>query len=136
MGFFKEFKEFAMKGNVVDMAVGIVIGAAFTGIVNSLVTDVFTPMIGVIGSTADFSQYSYTLMKPGEPDVVLVKVGYGKFINAVINFIIVAFCLFLVIKVMNAAKRKQAVEPPKPETMTKDQLLLVEIRDLLKSKQA
>lgn len=135
MGFFKEFKEFAMKGNVVDMAVGLVIGAAFTGIVNSLVTDIFTPLIGVVGNTTDFSQYSYTLVNPLKTDEVLAKVAYGKFLNALINFIIVAFCLFLVIKAMNTAKRKQAVEPPKPETMSKDQLLLTEIRDLLKSKQ-
>jgi large conductance mechanosensitive channel len=136
MGFLKEFKEFAMKGNVVDMAVGIVIGAAFTGIVNSLVTDIFTPLMGVVGSSADFSQYAYTLMNPEKPDVVLVTVKYGKFINAVINFIIVAFCLFLVIKIMNSMKREQAAAPPAPETATKDQLLLTEIRDLLKQKAA
>ena len=134
MGFFKEFKEFAMKGNVVDMAVGLVIGAAFTGIVNSLVTDIFNPVVGILGNTTDFSQFSTKVVNPITN--VTVQIFWGKFINAVINFIIVAFCLFLVIKAMNAAKRKQAVEPPKPETMTKDQLLLTEIRDLLQKKSA
>jgi large conductance mechanosensitive channel len=135
MGFFKEFKEFAMKGNVIDIAVGLVIGAAFTGIVNSLVTDIFTPLIGVVTRSTDFSQYSYTLVNPMKTDEVLAKVAYGKFINALLNFVIVAFCLFLVVKAMNAAKRKQAVAPA-PETLTKDQLLLTEIRDSLKSRPA
>lgn len=134
MGFFKEFKEFAMKGNVVDMAVGLVIGAAFTSIVNSLVADIFNPVVGILANTTDFSQYGTEVVNPITK--VPVKILWGKFINSVINFIIVAFCLFLVVKAMNAAKRKQAVEPPKPETMTKDQLLLTEIRDSLKQKAA
>lgn len=133
MGFFKEFKEFAMKGNVVDMAVGVIIGAAFGAVVNSLVNDIFTPVIGVVAKTESLSNYSYSVINPIDGKL-LVAVAYGKFLDAVIKFVIVAFCLFLVIKMMNAAKRKQAVEPPKPETMSKDQLLLTEIRDLLKQK--
>jgi large conductance mechanosensitive channel len=133
MGMLKEFKEFAMKGNVVDMAVGVVIGAAFGDIVKSLVNDIFTPVIGVVANTSSLSNFSYDVVNPLD-GTVLVSVAYGKFVDAIIKFTIVAFCLFLVIKLMNAAKRKQAVAPPTPETMTKDQLLLTEIRDLMKQK--
>jgi len=133
MSMISEFKEFALKGNVIDMAVGVVIGAAFGSIVNSLVTDVFTPLIGVVTQSTDFSNYGYELILPGGTEVV-ATVAYGKFLNAIIRFVIVAFCLFMVVKLTNAAKRKQAVAPPAPDTMTKDQLLLVEIRDLLKQR--
>jgi large conductance mechanosensitive channel len=133
MGMLKEFKEFAMKGSVVDMAVGLAIGAAFTAIVNSLVTDIFTPLVGVISKSADFSKLSYDLVNPRN-GAVLASINYGKFVNVVINFIVVAFFLFMVVKMMNAAKREQAAAPPTPETQTKDQLLLTEIRDLLKQK--
>jgi len=133
MGMISEFKEFALKGNVIDMAVGVVIGAAFGAIVNSLVTDIFTPLVGVVTQSTDFSDYAYNLVLPGG-DKVVASVKYGMFLNAVIRFVIVAFCLFMVVKMTNAAKRKQAVAPPAPDTMTKDQLLLVEIRDLLKQR--
>jgi large conductance mechanosensitive channel len=134
MGMLKEFKEFAMKGNMVDMAVGVMIGAAFGDVVKSLVNDIFTPIIGVIANTSSLSNYSTDVISPIDNKTVLVSVAWGKFLDTIIKFTLVAFCLFLVIKVMNAAKRKQAVEPPTPETMTKDQLLLTEIRDLMKQK--
>jgi large conductance mechanosensitive channel len=127
----KEFKEFAMKGNVVDMAVGVVIGAAFGKIVTSLVGDIVMPLIGVITGNVDFSKMSYDLTNPLD-GAVLASVAYGKTLTFLIDFTLIAFCLFIVIKFMNAAKRKQAEAPPAPEMMTKDQLLLVEIRDLLK----
>ena len=133
MGMIKEFKEFAMKGNVVDMAVGVVIGAAFGKIVTSLVGDIFMPLVGVITGKVDFSKLSYDVKNPLD-DAVLASVAYGKTLTAIIDFVIVAFCLFLVIKMMNAAKREQAAAPPAPETMTKDQLLLTEIRDAIKQR--
>lgn len=130
MGMVKEFKEFAMKGNVVDMAVGVVIGAAFGGIVGSLVKDVFTPFIGIVANTSSLSDLSYTVVNPVTN--ATASLAYGKFIDAIIQFTIVAFCLFLVIKIMNSMKRKEAVAPEVPPT--KDQQLLMEIRDLLKQK--
>lgn len=114
----KEFKEFAMRGNVVDMAVGIIIGGAFGKIVSSLVADVIMPPIGVLLGNVDFSQLSFTLKEAvGESPAVLVK--YGVFINTVIDFIIIAFAIFMVIKGMNKMKRKE--EPaPAAEPTTKE----------------
>jgi len=129
----KEFKEFALKGNVVDMAVGVVIGAAFGKIVTSLVGDFFMPLVGVITGKVDFSKLAYEVKNPLDGEV-LASVAYGKTLTSLIDFVIVAFCLFIVIKLMNTAKREQAAAPPAPETMTKDQLLLTEIRDALKSR--
>jgi large conductance mechanosensitive channel len=127
---FKEFKEFAMRGNVVDMAVGIVIGAAFG--------DVLMPMIGTLVGGVDFSNYFFVLKDgatPGPyPTLAAVKeaggvaVGYGALINTIVNFLIVAFALFMVIKAMNVAKKKQEAAPPAPSAEEK---LLTEIRDLL-----
>jgi large conductance mechanosensitive channel len=102
----KEFKEFAMKGNVVDMAIGIIIGGAFGKIVSSLVADVLMPPIGILLGGLDFSSLAITL-KPAEGAVAAVTVRYGLFINTVIDFIIVAFCIFMVIRGMNAMRRKQ-----------------------------
>ncbi len=128
MGFIKEFKAFAMRGNVMDMAVGIVIGAAFGKIVTSLVNDVIMPPIGMLLGGVDFSSLGVTLKAAGEssPAVVL---KYGVFINAIIDFLIVAFAIFLVIKGMNALKRKQEAAPAAPPVQ---ETLLREIRDLLK----
>ena len=128
MGFIKEFKAFAMRGNVMDMAVGIVIGAAFGKIVTSLVNDVIMPPIGMLLGGVDFSSLGVTLKAAGEnaPAVVL---KYGIFINAIIDFLIVAFAIFLVIKGMNAMKRKQEAAPAAPPVQ---ETLLREIRDLLK----
>jgi large conductance mechanosensitive channel len=128
MGIIKEFQEFAIKGNMVDMAVGIIMGGAFGTIVNSLVNDVIMPPIGLLIGGIDFSKLALVL-KPAEGDAAAVAINYGKFINAGISFLIVAWALFMVIKAMNTLKKKQeAAPPPGP---TKDQLLLTEIRDLL-----
>lgn len=134
MGMIKEFQEFALKGNVVDMAVGIVIGGAFGTIVKSLVDDVIMPPVGLLIGGIDFSELAWTL-KPATADAAAVSINYGNFINAIIAFLIVAWALFMVIKAMNSArerfeKKGEAAPPPGP---TPDQALLGEIRDLLKA---
>ena len=134
---FKEFKAFIAKGNVMDMAVGIIIGAAFTAIVNSMVGDILMPVIGVFTSGMDFSNLfvaldgnSYaTLAAAEEAGATVVK--YGVFLNAVINFLIVAFVIFMLIKQVNRLKEKEAAAPATPPADVK---LLTEIRDLLKKK--
>ncbi len=131
MGMIAEFKAFAMKGNVVDMAVGVIMGGAFGAIVSSLVDKVMMPPIGWAMGKVDFSKMSLKLpvdSADGKP----VEILYGDFINALIKFVIVAFCLFVIIKGMNRAMRKEkAAPPPPPPGPTKDQALLMEIRDLL-----
>jgi large conductance mechanosensitive channel len=132
MSVIKEFKEFAMRGSVIDLAVGVVIGAAFGSIVTSLVKDVIMPPIGYIAKGVDFSDLKIVL-KPGDPPhkVLEVAIHYGSFINAIIQFLIVAFCIFLVVKAINSLKKQEAPPPaPDPEP-TKEELLLTEIRDLL-----
>lgn len=138
MGFLKEFKEFAMRGNVVDLAVGVVIGAAFGRIVTSLVDDVIMPPIGYLTGGVDFSNLKYVLQEANEvAGVTEVSISYGNFINSIIQFLIVAFCIFLVIKGINSLNRPKPVEeeaaaPPAPSN---EEVLLAEIRDLLRSKQ-
>jgi large conductance mechanosensitive channel len=133
----KEFKEFAIKGNVVDMGVGIVIGAAFTSIVNSFVTDIINPIIGVITGGIDFSNLFINLgageyaslaaaQEAGAPTI-----NYGLFINAIVTFLIVAWVLFMVIKGVNELKRAEAAAPAAPAAPPKSEVLLEEIRDLL-----
>lgn len=134
MGMIKEFQEFALKGNVVDMAVGIVIGGAFGTIVKSLVDDVIMPPVGLLIGGIDFSELAWTL-KPATADAAAVSINYGNFINAIIAFLIVAWALFMVIKAMNSVRERfekegEAAPPPGP---TPDQALLGEIRDLLKA---
>mgnify|MGYP000847373456 CR=1 FL=1 len=134
MSFIKEFKEFAVKGNVVDMAVGIIIGAAFGKIVTSLVNDVIMPPIGWLIGGVDFSDLAVTLpaVIEGNPEVTI---AYGKFIQTLIDFGIVAFAIFMVIKLINRLKRKEAEAPAAPEAPpepSKEEQLLTEIRDLLK----
>jgi large conductance mechanosensitive channel len=137
-GFFQEFKEFAMRGNVVDLAVGIVIGVAFGGIVNSLVNDVIMPPIGFIMGNVDFSDLYINLSGQDFPSLAAARdagapvVAYGLFINAVINFIIVAFALFVVIKGMNKLRRKQEEAPEETPVPPRQESLLEEIRDILK----
>lgn len=111
MKFLKEFKEFAMRGNVLDMAIGIVIGAAFTGIVNSFVKDVLTPPLGLLSGNVDFSEKSIVL-KEATDVATAVTLNYGLFINALINFIIVAFAIFILIKQINKLKRKEPEATP------------------------
>jgi large conductance mechanosensitive channel len=131
MGMIKEFKEFAMRGNVVDMAVGIVIGAAFGAIVKSLVADVIMPPIGLLLGGMDFSNLSFVIKEATETaEAVVIK--YGVFINTVIEFIIVAFAIFMVIKGMNQLKKKEEEKPAPPPAPSKEETLLAEIRDLLK----
>jgi len=138
MGMLKEFKTFAMRGNVIDMAVGIVIGGAFGKIVTSLVNDVIMPPIGMLLSEVDFSQMAIVLKKEtvdaAGKAVPAVTLGYGQFINTIIDFLIVAFAIFMVIKVMNATKRKEKEAPAAPPAPSKEETLLGEIRDILKAK--
>jgi large conductance mechanosensitive channel len=132
----KEFKEFAMRGNVIDLAFGVILGAAFTTIVNSLVKDIIMPPIGYIMGGIDFSNYfivikgdgNYPTLKAAQ-DAGAVTINYGVFINAVINFLIVAFALFLVVKQINRFHKKEEAAPPPP---TRSEELLAEIRDTLK----
>ncbi len=130
MGFMKEFKEFAVKGNAMDMAVGIIIGAAFGKIIASLVADVIMPPIGVLVGGVDFTSLVITLKAAAEgaPAVVL---SYGKFIQTVVDFTIVAFAIFLLVKGINSMKKP---DPKAPEAPPKQEVLLAEIRDLLKEK--
>ncbi len=123
----KEFKDFAMRGNVVDMAVGIIIGAAFGKIVSSLVADVIMPPIGMIMGSVDFSDLAFALGE-GESAATL---NYGLFINTVINFLIVAFAIFLLIKGINSMKKKEEAKPAEPAKPSAEEALLTEIRDLL-----
>jgi len=136
MGFLKEFKEFAMRGSVVDLAVGVVIGGAFGKIVTSLVDDIIMPPIGYATGGIDFSQLKY-IIQPGDEagGVAEVAINYGNFINVIIQFIIVAFCIFLVIKGINSLKRKQEEAPAAPAAPSNEEVLLAEIRDLLRTKQ-
>ena len=128
--FFKDFKEFAMKGNVLDMAVGVIIGAAFGKIVSSLVANIIMPPLGLLIGGVDFKQFKWVL-KPAEGDIPAVVMEYGNFIQTVFDFIIVAFAIFIAIKVMNKLYKKKEVEKPAPKP-TNEEVLLTEIRDLLK----
>ena len=131
MGFIKEFKEFAMKGNVMDMAVGVIIGGAFGKIVSSLVNDVLMPIIGKLTGGVDFTTLAITL---GEGEDV-AKIAYGSFIQNIIDFLIIAFCIFLMIKGMNKLTKKKEEEPaPAAPAGPTQEELLAEIRDLLKQK--
>jgi large conductance mechanosensitive channel len=131
MSMMKEFKDFAMRGNVVDMAVGIVIGGAFGKIVSSFVQDVIMPPIGVLLGGVDFSQLGLVIQEATESaDAVVIK--YGAFINTVIDFVIIAFAIFMVVKGMNSMKKKEEEKPAAPPAPSKEETLLSEIRDLLK----
>jgi large conductance mechanosensitive channel len=135
MGFLKEFKEFAMRGSVIDLAVGVVIGGAFGKIVTSLVDDIIMPPIGFITGGVDFSSMKYVIKEANEAaGVTEVAITYGNFINVLIQFIIIAFCIFLVIKGINSLKRETPAEPEAAPAPTKEEALLTEIRDILKNK--
>jgi len=131
MSVLKEFREFAVKGNVVDMAVGIIVGAAFGKIVSSAVADVITPPLGLLIGGVDFSGLAFVL-KNGPPPVVI---AYGKFLQATFDFVIVAFAIFLLVKGINILRRRneaqKAADPPPP---SKEEVLLTEIRDILRSR--
>ena len=132
MSFVKEFREFAVKGNVVDLAVGIIIGGAFGKIVSSMVADVVMPPIGLLLGGMDFSDLKLTL-KEAVGQTPAVTLNYGVFIQHVVDFVIVAFAVFLLVKAINSLRRKQA-EAPAPALPSGEEKLLSEIRDILKSK--
>ena len=145
MGMVKEFKEFAMKGNVVDLAVGVIIGVAFGKVVTSMVNDVIMPPIGKLLGGVDFKE-KFLNLDPGlltkagnavktiadAKDAGATVVAYGLFINTVIDFTIVAFCIFMIIKLLNAMKKKEVAATAAPAAPSKEVVLLTEIRDLLK----
>ena len=131
MSMMSEFKSFAMRGNVVDMAVGIVIGGAFGKIVSSFVSDVLMPPIGMLMGGVDFKDLAVVL-KPAAEDVAAVTLNYGAFIQTVLDFVIIAFAIFMVIKAMNNMKKKEEEAPPAPAKPSAEVELLTEIRDSLK----
>lgn len=133
MSMIKEFKAFAMRGNVVDMAVGIVIGSAFGKIVSSFVADVIMPPLGMILGNVNFTDLAITL-KEASGDVAAVTLNYGNFIQTAVDFVIIAFAIFMVVKGMNALKKKEEAAPSAPPAPSKEETLLTEIRDLLKHK--
>jgi large conductance mechanosensitive channel len=131
MGFIQEFKTFISKGNVMDLAIGVIIGAAFGKIVTSLVEDLIMPVIGKIIGGVDFTGLKYVISGSGKDEVAL---RYGNFIQTTLNFLIIAFCIFLMVKALNAMKRKQEEAPAPPPEVPADVKLLTEIRDLLAKK--
>ena len=131
MSMLKEFKEFAIKGNVVDMAVGIIIGAAFGKIVSSFVKDIIMPPLGLAIGGVNFSDLSIVL-KEAVGEVEAVTINYGVFIQTCIDFLIVAFAIFVAVKIMNSLKKKEEEAPAEPPKPSNEEVLLTEIRDLLK----
>jgi large conductance mechanosensitive channel len=138
----KEFRDFALRGSVVDLAIGVIIGAAFGAIVSSLVDDVFMPIIGLILSGIDFSNLFLVLNNPSGnpvPSVAFAKengiatLNYGLFINAIVKFTIIAFVLFLVVKAINRLRKQEAAAPSAPPAPTKEETLLAEIRDAIRA---
>ena len=127
----QEFKQFALRGNVIDLAVAVIIGVEFGKIVNSFVNDILMPPIGVLVGGLDFKDYKLIMYHATDKTVTL---NYGSFIQSIINFLIVAFSIFMLIKLMNASKKNIATFIPPPPLPTKSELLLTEIRDLLKEK--
>jgi large conductance mechanosensitive channel len=136
MGILKEFKEFVNRGNVMDLAVGVVIGGAFGKIVDSLVTDIISPMIGLIIGETDFAAWKLTLKAGGldasGKEISPVTLNIGSFFESIVDFVIVAFAIFMVIKAVNNMRRKQEAAPAAPPAPPKQEVLLTEIRDLLK----
>ncbi|GAB6390540.1 large-conductance mechanosensitive channel protein MscL [Stutzerimonas marianensis] len=131
MSMLSEFKAFAVRGNVIDMAVGIIIGAAFTKIVSSFVADVVTPPLGLLIGGVDFSDLAIVL-KQAVGDTPAVTLSYGRFVQAVFDFTIVAFVIFMVVRAINHLKRKEAEAPSAPPAPSKEEVLLTEIRDALR----
>jgi large conductance mechanosensitive channel len=145
MGIIKEFKAFAMRGNVLDLAVAVIIGTAFGKIVTSLVNDIIMPPVGLLLGNRDFGNMRIILKHAREavvqgdtviePAIAEVSIWYGTFINNILDFMIVAAAIFAVIKAFNSLKRKQAAQPAPPPAPSKEEVLLAEIRDILKEKQ-
>ena len=139
MSMMKEFKEFAMRGNVMDLAIAVVIGAAFGRIVTSLVNDVIMPPIGLLTGGVDFSELKLIMKDPvvdanGAVVTEAVSINYGLFIQTIISFLIIAIAVFMIVKVMNNLKRKKAESPSVPPAPTKEEVLLTEIRDALRAR--
>jgi len=132
MSMTKEFRDFAMRGNVVDMAVGIIIGAAFGKIVSSFVNDVLMPPLGLALGGVDFSDLAVTLKQASE-GVAAVTLNYGSFIQTVVDFLIIAFAIFMMVKAMNSLKKREEAKPAAPPAPSAEETLLTEIRDLLKN---
>lgn len=136
--FLSDFKEFAMRGNVIDMAVGVIIGGAFGKIVSSLVDDMIMPVVGVLTGGMDFKDLKYVIKEgeaataAGEAAKEAVTINYGMFIQNIVDFLIIAFCIFLAIRLMQKFHRQEAAKPAEPEKPAPDVELLTEIRDLLK----
>lgn len=133
MGMVQEFKEFAMRGNVVDLAVGVVIGGAFGKIVSSVVADVIMPPIGLLMGGVDFTDLK-VVMKEAVGETPAVTLNYGSFLQTCVDFLIVAFAIFLLVKAMNSMKRKEVEAPAAPPPPPAQEVLLTEIRDLLKNR--
>lgn len=133
MSIMKEFKAFAMRGNVVDMAVGIIIGGAFGKIVSSLVNDIIMPPIGVLIGGVSFTDLAITI-KAATADSPAVTINYGNFVQVIFDFLIIAAAIFTLIKVMNSLKKKEEEAPAAPPAPSKEETLLAEIRDILKNK--
>jgi large conductance mechanosensitive channel len=133
MKIIQEFKQFIMKGNVIDLAVGIIIGIAFGKIVSSFVADVIMPPIGILLGGVDFSNLAITL-KEGSEGIEPVLLKYGVFINTVIDFIIIGFVIFIIVKAINSLKKKEEEKPTPPAEPTKSEILLAEIRDELRKR--
>jgi large conductance mechanosensitive channel len=136
MSIIKEFKEFAVRGNVIDLAVAVIVGGAFGSITTSLVNDVIMPPIGLLLGGVNFSEFAFVL-REATADAAAVSIRYGLFLQTVIDFTIIAFAVFMMIKAMNATKRKQEVAasvPPQEPELSREEQLLTEIRDLLKNK--
>ncbi|QDH79513.1 large-conductance mechanosensitive channel protein MscL [Echinicola soli] len=138
MGFVQEFKKFALKGNVVDLAVAVIIGGAFGKIVTSLVNDVVMPPIGLALGGTNFKELMVVLKEPSVTadgvEVAAVAIKYGAFINTIVDFLIIAFVIFMAIRTMNKLKKKEEAKPTPPPAPSKEELLLTEIRDILKEK--
>jgi len=133
MGMLSEFKSFAIKGNVVDMAVGIIIGAAFGKIISSFVGDVIMPPIGMLLGGVNFADLAF-ILKEAVGETPAVVIAYGKFVQALVDFIIVAFAIFMAVKGINSMKKKEEAAPSEPPKPSKEEVLLTEIRDALRSK--
>ncbi|WON76662.1 large-conductance mechanosensitive channel protein MscL [Serratia sp. UGAL515B_01] len=134
MSILKEFREFAMRGNVVDLAVGVIIGAAFGRIVSSLVADIIMPPLGLLIGGVDFKKF-HLVLREAEGNVPAVVMNYGAFLQNIFDFVIVALAIFMAIKLMNKMRRKEVEEPTAPPAPTAEEKLLTEIRDLLSKQQ-
>ncbi len=129
----QEFKQFAVKGNVVDLAVGIIIGTAFSRIVSSFVNDIIMPPIGILLGGVDFSDLA-VILKEASGDIPAVTLGYGNFIQSLVNFIIISFAIFIAVRTINSLKRKESEKPAEPPKPSVQEELLTEIRDLLRER--